>query len=228
MGLFKRIIRILSHWKIHAHNIYMQTIVRLRVIEEMKKKNLSKEMKHLVQFKRMPFFPYDFPHKYRTDEVEIYFDGEGFPYVQHKEKRLFMKRGWSVQRCREYYVSLLAEQDDESPHKYLSNAARMPQKEDIVADVGAAEGIFTLEIIESVGKAYLFEGDAEWKIPLEKTFAEWKDKIALIDKYVDSGDGCDVVCFDTFFKNKNVTYVKADIEGWEEKLLAGGAEHVLP
>lgn len=114
------------------------------------------------------------------------------------------------------------EQDEQSPHRYLNSKDRYPDNEDIVADIGAAEGIFGFDIIENVKKLYLFEADDEWLIPLKKTFNKWQDKVEIIGKYVSNEDENKCISLNSFFKDKNLTYFKADIEGAEEYMLMGG------
>lgn len=120
----------------------------------------------------LPVFPYKFTDKYEQKQVEGYVDEDGYPYVLHNGKKLFGPREWSADYFASYYVGLLMEQDEESPHRYLQDDVVLT-KDDVVADVGAAEGIFTLDIIDRVKKVYLFECDEMWIVPLKKTLAPW-------------------------------------------------------
>lgn len=47
----------------------------------------------------------------------------------------------------------------------------------MIADIGSAEGNFSLSNIENVKKVYLFESDKEWIEALEATFRPWRDKV---------------------------------------------------
>lgn len=180
--------------------------------------------KYLVKPQRMAFFPYSFPEKYKNKDIEVFYDEDDYPYVLHEGKRMFMKKSWTKDRVREYYASILCEQDEESPHRYYRNKERYPDRNSIVADIGAAEGVFSLDIVEHVNKIYLFECDPEWRIPLKKTFSHWEDKIEIVEKYVGDRDAGDTITLDGFFSGKSIHYIKADIEGAEEKMLVGGKE----
>lgn len=164
----------------------------------------------------------DFISNYSSDDIPVYCTDSGWHYVLHNGKKLFGKRKWKEKELRDYYNSLLIEQDSCSPHRYL-NEERMPQNGDnaIVADIGAAEGIFSLDIIDKVKKVYLFECDEEWIEPLYKTFEPYKEKIEIVKRYVGSETTDNTISLDDFFQNTKVDYIKADIEGAERELLKG-------
>jgi hypothetical protein len=61
---------------------------------------------------------------------------------------------------------------------------------------------------------------------LELTFAPWKDKTVIINKYVTNIDGGRDISFDSYFSNRIINFIKADIEGAEIKFLEG-AENVI-
>lgn len=213
----------MKNWRIHLSNLKLQTWTRGQILYKCSK-SCSSEKREIAAYllkHGVTFFPYRFQEKYEESHTAVLFDDEGYPYVIHNGKKLFLKKEWTVKKCQEYYVSLLREQDNDSPHKYL-NKGRNPVYSDIAADLGAAEGIFGLDIIEDVQKIYLFEADEGWKRPLEKTFAPWKDKAEVIWKYVGDKDTENMIKLDTFFENKQVTYLKADIEGAEADMLSGG------
>ncbi|MCC9138228.1 FkbM family methyltransferase [Pontibacter silvestris] len=116
------------------------------------------------------------------------------------------------------------EQDKASPHKYLTDQFKV-EKGEVVVDAGAAEGIFSLSVIEQVRKIYLFETDEEWIEALEATFAPWKEKVEIINKYVSNNNDHHNLSLDAFFKDKeSVNFIKADVEGAEADLLEGSKE----
>ena len=170
-------------------------------------------------------FPYDFTKNYTAASVSVCHDETGFPYVLHKGRKLYGKQAWNDEEFAEYYTSLLLEQDASSPHRYLS-PERMPLPNSIIADVGGAEGIFTLEIIDSAKKSYIFECDQEWISAMRITFKSEieQGKVEIVDAFVGDTDDAKTktITLDTFFKDKQVDYVKADIEGAEEAMLMGG------
>jgi hypothetical protein len=56
---------------------------------------------------------------------------------------------------------------------------------------------------------------------LEATFAPWKEKVVIVNKYVSDNDKKNNVTLDAFFRNEKIDFIKADIEGAEPRLLAG-------
>lgn len=185
-----------------------------------------KEISRNIKFRRFGVFLYSFPEKYKQSDVDVFYDNDGYPYVLHNGEKLFLKKEWDVQRCQNYYNGQKIEQDQNSPHKYITCEERMLQSSDIVADIGAAEGFFALDAVKNVKKVYIFEPDDTWLIPLQKTFYYWKDKVEIVPKFVSNKDDSNHITLDTFFQGKEITYIKADIEGSELDMLSG-SDYVL-
>lgn len=123
----------------------------------------------------------------------------GLFYVNHKGKRLYFKRELSKSAIKDLYRCLCIEQDKDSPHSY--SFGEMSFQNEIVADIGAAEGIWGLSLIESVKTLYLFECDEGWIEALNLTFSPWKEKVRIINKYVsDNSEGCMIRLDDYFMK----------------------------
>ena len=76
------------------------------------------------------------------------------------------------------YRGLLIEQDKRSAHRYVDSYEELKGK--TLLDIGAAEAIFTLDTIECIDHAYLFECDESWIEALEATFAPYKEKITIV------------------------------------------------
>jgi hypothetical protein len=134
-------------------------------------------------------------------------------------KRLYFKKRWGEKRIKRAYSDLMREQDIYSPHRYISESFTVGT-DDIVADIGAAEGNFSLSVIEITKKVYLFEYDQEWSEALRATFAPWKEKVEIINKYLSDSDDESHVKFDTFYKNrKDITFLKIDVDGAESDVL---------
>lgn len=182
--------------------------------------------KQIIKLRHLRIFPYDFPEKYKQSDIDVYYDMDGYPYVIRNGEKLFLKKEWTKEQCQEFYNEIRIEQDINSPHRYITTNDRAPLSSDIVADIGAAEGFFSLDVIKKVEKIYIFEADDQWLIPLHKTFDKWGEKVEIVHKYVSEIDDDINVSLDTFFKGRNVTYIKADIEGAEEKMISG-AKYVL-
>jgi hypothetical protein len=135
------------------------------------------------------------------------------------------------------FDGLSCEQDILSPHRYVTAGNHMigtidrtddyresefiVNNGDVVADIGSADGNFSLSIIDVASHIYVFEPDNAWLEPLKHTFEKYKNKITIINKYVSDIDSEDSITLDTFFKDKKIDFVKADIEGFEYKMLLG-------
>ncbi len=182
------------------------------------KGNILYYLKNHVEF---PVFPYSYTEAYLPERIKVEQDIDGFSYVIHHGKRLYGKKCWSIEQFREYYNGLLLEQDEASPHRYLK-VGRYPVKGDIIADIGAAEGIFALDVIEQTEKVYLFECDEDWMEPLRRTFRPWLDRIVFVHRFVGDFTRDNIVTLDDYFRGKKLDYLKADIEGAESALLSGG------
>ncbi len=166
-------------------------------------------------------YPYEYTDSYDQGKIDVMRDTDGYPFVIHSGKRLYLPNGWSREKCQRYYNNLRIEQDKDCTHCYFTDPKRYPDEKDIVADIGAAEGIFGLDVIDRIKMLYLFEGDEKWNIPLSRTFEPWKEKVVIVNKFLSDRDQDNHVSLDNFFAEKDVTYIKADIEGDEEIMLRG-------
>lgn len=168
---------------------------------------------------------YDFMEEYQNLPVELYFDEEcQMIFVPYKGRRMYFPVSWDGQKVVEYYRSVVSEQDERSPHSYLHEGYQV-QAGDVVVDVGAAEGIFALDVIDVASKVYLIEADKEWIEALQQTFREDGDKVQIIYGFADCIAEGDRVTLDSLF-DEEVNYIKMDIEGYEKPALLG-AERVL-
>lgn len=165
-------------------------------------------------------FPYPFHDNYSPEKIEVIYDSDtGMRYVIQEGKRLYFKKRWGEKRIKRAYSDLLREQDLNSPHRYLTDTFTIG-KDDVLADIGAAEGNFSLAVIEKVKKVYLFEYDKEWIEALKATFAPWSDKVEIISKYVSDFNDESHVRLDTFYaRNKDLTFLKIDVDGAEAIVL---------
>ena len=175
-------------------------------------------------------YPYAWRQEYDKATYLVQIDeSNGLPYVTHHNKRLYFKRLASeneIAQTETAYQHLLIEQDPRSAHRYVTAYEDLRGK--TLLDVGTAEGIFTLDCIEYVKHAYLFECDEKWIESLKATFAPWKDKVTIVRKYVSDTDDERQITLDTFMKDKSTEdlFLKMDIEGCEQKTLKG-ARHLL-
>jgi hypothetical protein len=176
---------------------------------------------YFTQYKKFSFFPYKFVRKYHAGEIDVFYDDPCKMYfVLHNGKKLYFPQDWDIEDVREYYNGLCIEQDEGSPHRYETKDF-IVKDGDIIADIGAAEGIWALNYTEKAGKIYLFECENHWIKALQKTFEPWKEKTVIVKKYISNKNKGGKVSLDEFFKEEPVDFIKADIEGAEVELLEG-------
>lgn len=171
-------------------------------------------------------FPYEFSTTYIPGDVSVFRDAAngGWMYIMHNGRRMYVKKSFRFKfQVQSWYNFLRIEQDPDSPHRYLLEG-RLPPEGCVVADLGGAEGMFTLDVLDSAGKVYVFEGDPDWREALELTFAPYMDKVEIVSKYVGDRTEGNMVRLDDFFRDREIDYIKADIEGWEERMLEGASE----
>ncbi len=184
---------------------------------------VNDEQREIVKYlenNEIRIFPYSFHFNYSPDKIEVFYDKElSMRFVLQDGRRLYFKKRWKEKKIKQAYSDLMREQDINSPHRYLAGTLTAGSN-DVVADIGAAEGNFSLAVIEEVRKIYLFEYDNEWIEALKATFAPWPEKVEIIDKYVGDHNDDSHIRFDTFFESKkDVTFLKIDVDGAEEVVL---------
>jgi hypothetical protein len=184
---------------------------------------VNDEQREVLQYLKddqVRIFPYPFHSDYSQEKIEVFHDKEnGMRYVLQDGKKLYFKKRWTESRIKKAYCDLTREQDLASPHRYLTNSFRV-ERDDVIADIGAAEGNFSLAVIDEVSKIYLFEYDREWIEALKATFAPWPGKVEIINKYLSDHDDENHIRFDTFWEKKNdVTFLKIDVDGAESVVL---------
>ena len=173
-------------------------------------------------------YNYHYTKRYKKLNINVYYDNElNLFYVVHKNKKMYMKKGWTASQVRDYYRFIRIEQDELSPHLYFTKELQDKRFRKVV-DLGAAEGNFTLEIIDSCDKAYIFECDEGWIEALHATFAPWKEKVAIVPVVVSNVTRDNMMTLDYYFKDdlENIDLIKIDVEGSEVQVLQG-AEKIL-
>lgn len=173
----------------------------------------------------LSIFPYPFSSDYSPKLFEVHTDtSRGLHYVIQNGKRLYFIKRWTKKRIRRAFAELSREQDDRSPHRYLSEDFRI-DPDDVIADIGAAEGNFSLSVIEKVKKIYLIEYDKDWIKALNATFEPWKDKVQIIGKHVSDTENETNITLDNLIRNHNdITMLKIDVDGNEQKVLDGASD----
>ncbi|MCC6815111.1 MAG: FkbM family methyltransferase [Saprospiraceae bacterium] len=204
-------------------------VLRSNIIEFLEKNPnefSSKEVEPIVKFLKnstLNVFPYEFVNKYKVSDIKVTLDVESnFYYVLYKGKRLYFKKSMNVFQIQNAMRNLLIEQDSDSPHNYQFD--KLPSKLNRVIDVGASEGIFSLNMIEDAEEIYIFETDEEWVEPLKLTFRNYLNKVHIISKFVSNVDDNQSIKLDTLFNSKQIDLIKIDVDGEEQNLLAGSVE----
>jgi hypothetical protein len=111
---------------------------------------------------------------------------------------------------------------EKQPHQYQSERCKI-DKNDILIDVGYAEGLFTLDNIDYLDHAYLFECDSQWFAPLQATFRDSEDKVTIIHKSVGVIDTDSEITLEKTLQGccGKSMFIKMDIEGAEVGVLNG-------
>lgn len=179
------------------------------------------EIVEFLQGNELGIFNYPFVNKYRNSQIDVIWDSkEEMYYIIHEDKRMYFSRKLTtIEEVKKYYLSILLEQDEESPHRYYNEAYKVRQG-DIVVDAGVAEGNFSLSIIEKASRIYMFEPDLDWVNALKVTFRDYMDKIVIIPKGISDSESGGNTTIDATIK-ESVDFIKMDIEGEEIYALKG-------
>ncbi len=188
-----------------------------------KNTSLESELKSALSFfetNEIQTFPYLFPNKYRTAQLEISKDEFGF-YTSINQKKLYFKKDWSEESCKAYLKTLFIEQDSDSPHAYCSEIFK-PEPDEILIDVGTAEGFFTLLKLDEVKEAYAFEMDNNWNDVLKISFKTYSDKIKLFEGKLGNSNTNGNYKLDDFKElYQQKLFIKIDVEGSEHDVFEG-------
>lgn len=202
---------------------YQSILVRSQMSEEYRRE-YQREISRLLALGRFTVYP---SQDDMTVEVESGFDDSlRLPYVIHKGKHLYFPHKYSVAQAVEAYKGyicgdrLLGKGEDIAPHQYQSKDFQVHDG-DVVVDVGCAEALFSLDVVELASKVYLIERDGIWKAPLRATFAPYKDKAVFVQKLVSDKDSRTTVFLPSLLKSETSSplFVKMDIEGYEPKVV---------
>lgn len=185
----------------------------------------KQEIEYMLKKHKIEVFPYAWIEEYSAKIVEVCTDTDKkMHYVMHHGKRLYFPKGYSKRFIRYYYLSLVMEQDSRSPHCYFKDDTTC-LVDSIFIDVGAAEGIIALDIIETVKQAVLFECNVEWVKALKETFAPWSEKVTVVSKFVGKvSTGIDSINLDEYYgdiESGTRFVLKMDVEGNEKDVLKG-------
>ncbi|MBK5194764.1 MAG: FkbM family methyltransferase [Proteiniphilum sp.] len=226
------IYKVCSQWKNNLHTKKKKK-VRKRILDHFTQfpsgdKEINDAVNYLAKHPLTTFFG-AFQEKYIAEEIEVFVDqSNGLPYVITDGKRLYFKRSQNRRTVQLMFNGLRIEQDEHAPHCYTDVDFQIEDNE-ILADVGCAEGYFSLMNIEKTKRIYLFEQDRQWIEALEATFTPWKEKIRIIPKYVSDRNNSNEITLDNYFRQieEKPGFYKIDVEGAESSVLKGMKEMLL-
>jgi len=173
---------------------------------------------------------------YQKDFIEISF------------KEIPNKLYWPKKYNLKYLYQVSAETFDKNDWHYYEYKTTQVFYDDIVVDIGASEGLFSLSVVERCKKLFIIEPNDFFYHALEKTFRKYiPQKVELfkcavgneessiqlsnhsISSYVieeKKGKTKMTTLDNLFYPNHRITYIKADLEGYEIKMLKG-AIHII-
>ncbi len=194
------------------------------------KDSKDEEIKEVVNYLKMhslSIFNYEFPEKYKDYCIMVNKDKEsGLFYINHNGLNMYFSRELkNKEEVLDYYRWILVEQDEKSPHKYTDERIKVNEG-DVVIDVGAAEGFFSVEVVEKAKQIYIIEADPLWVEALNYTFEKYRDKVKIINKYIVDYDEGAMASIDSIVQAQ-VDFVKMDIEGCEHEALIGASKTIM-
>lgn len=187
----------------------------------------QKEIAKYLESHALHVFNYTFISDYANMECEIGYDSEkDLFYAMYDGRKMFLSRTFNtMEKARQYFRWLCMEQDIRSPHRYIKNIESLG-KDLVVLDAGAAEGNFSLSLIDKAKKIYLFEPDRNWIEALKYTFEPYKEKVIMIQKSLSDYETLMTTTIDTEMKDETIDILKLDIEGEEIYALKGGMQMI--
>jgi FkbM family methyltransferase len=138
--------------------------------------------------------------------------------------------------------------DQQDWHFYQKEHTHISDGE-ILLDIGTAEGLFPLTVADKCSKIILVEPNPHFYKALQKTFAKFADKVQIIHSAVGNKRGSinmqgeslsgtvmeaaatnNTILLDKIDSlisaSQKITYLKADIEGFEEEMLKGAEQTI--
>lgn len=227
-----------SLWVYDYHMTDLEARFRLDVLEKWGK--LQKQLSYYngelsnspeIQFIKNAVSPQMnlYPYKKIKDisSIDVQYDSTlKMPYVLHEGKRLYYPKSYTCEKCESSYRFVIAYDQilgggylEKAPHCYQTSAFKV-EEGDVLVDCGAAEGLFSLDVIDRVSHAFLIEADAVWLPALQATFAPYKDKVTIIPKYLsDKNDKHNVTLATLLANHTESCFIKMDIEGAEKQVV---------
>lgn len=186
----------------------------------------KEELEYIRKHKVVDVFNYEWSRRNKCSQIQVFYDKlKKIHYVLIDDgRKLYYPRNWCKAWIQYVHKALLVEAMKKSPHKYFDDNS-MPEKGTVFLDIGGAEGIISLQVVERVKQVVIFECNSEWVTALNATFEPYIDKVKIVNKYVsDKTEGMSISLDDFIAKEyaeEENFFIKCDIEGSEMKFLEG-------
>lgn len=215
-------IKIYNKKKERLYKSRLNEVKRFFIENKLLYNKYKEELDYLFKKNKINVFLYDYTDKYKNIVVNPTFDeNKNLVYILHNNKKLYFPRNRTIDDIIYTYRELLSEQDQNSPHYYFSEKFSFSSG-DIFVDVGSAEGMISLNVIEKAKFVYLFETDEQWIEALNATFEPWKDKVVIINKFASNKKTDSTIMLDDILKGHTENlFFKMDVEGAEREVLDG-------
>jgi len=229
--LFRNILKYDLRAELYAIN---KDLLYLKIVSYFSN-NTVKQFEEELNFLISQGKPYDFPYRQLKTLGSIVSGIDlltRLPFVVHNTKKLFFPKSWDLQKSISTYRNLIEGENilggnfsEKAPHQYQTSKYCV-KKDDVVLELGAAEGLFSLDVIDLASQVYVFEPSKKWSKALRMTFKPYSSKVKLIQKYVSNRDTSTEIKLSTSidFTNVKSLFVKMDIEGFEKSVLEDNRE----
>lgn len=161
-------------------------------------------------------------------------------------KKIFWPAKFSISRLNQ----VVAESFDTNDWHYYQKEHTEITNGEVILDIGTAEGLLPISVIDRCKHIYMIEPSKLFCNCLNKTFSEFKEKTTIFNVAVGNIDGTinfdenslegmisnentassqeiPINKIDTLLNNKQkITYLKADIEGFELEMLKGAEQTI--
>lgn len=157
---------------------------------------------------------------------------------------------WPIKFSIDRLDQVVAETFDKDDWHYYQKLHTEVEQGEIILDIGTAEGLLPISVIDKCEHIYMIEPSKTFCKCLEKTFSKFSDKVTIFNTAVGNDDG--IISFDEnslegmvsheidenidkisiqkidtlFNNNEKITYLKADIEGFELEMLKGSEKTI--
>jgi FkbM family methyltransferase len=158
------------------------------------------------------------------------------------DNKLFWPINFSVDRLDQ----VICESFDEKDWHFYQKKHTEIEDGEIILDIGTAEGLLPISVIDKCEHIYMVEPSKLFCSCLEQTFLKFQNKTSIFNVAVGNEDGVinfdensldgmisnsftentqkiNINKIDTLLRDKKITYLKADIEGFEIEMLKGAA-----